>query len=60
MRYKLRQNIMALEIKSPPVLYGKAVREFHKRAAEANKKYRKVCARAMLSCHNIVIISIID
>ena len=26
---------MALEIKSPPVLTGKAAREFHKRAAEA-------------------------
>ena len=26
---------MALEIKSPPVLYGKEAREFHKKVAEA-------------------------
>jgi len=32
---------MAMEIKSPPVLYGKAAREFHKRAAEAKDNTSK-------------------
>jgi len=30
---------MALEIKPPPVLEGKAAREFYKRWAEANAKF---------------------
>jgi len=30
---------MALEIKSPPVLEGKAAQEFYERWAEANAKY---------------------
>ena len=32
---------MALEIKSPPVLEGKAAREFHKRWAEAKESKSK-------------------
>jgi len=32
---------MALEIKSPPVLYGKEAREFYKKVAEAKESRSK-------------------
>jgi len=37
---------MALEIKSPPVLTGKAAREFYKRAAMATESISKEEAQA--------------
>jgi hypothetical protein len=44
--YYFNTNIMAMEIKSPPVLKGKAAREFHKRWAEAKDDTSKEEAQA--------------
>jgi hypothetical protein len=41
-------TIMALEIKSPPVLEGKAAREFYKRAAEAKCSKSKEEVQALV------------
>jgi hypothetical protein len=44
----LKNIIMALEIKSPPVLEGKAAREFYRRWAEAKCSTSKEAAQASM------------
>ena len=41
LHYHLKYSDMALEIKSPPVLEGKAAREFYKKVAEAKESKSK-------------------